>query len=78
MLPPVKCESQKGKLKSGGVCVCTAEADTLLSWVLVLTLSLGELLKESLPQRSKLTVNIKPAYAGSETFLKTSWVRSVL
>lgn len=45
MLPPVKCQSQKGKLKSGGVHVCTSGHEKLLSWVLVLTPSLGELLK---------------------------------
>lgn len=43
MLPPEKAESQKDKEKCRGVCLCAAGHEKLLSWVLVLTLNLGEL-----------------------------------
>lgn len=45
MLPPEKCEYQKDKDKCGGVYLCTVSHEKLLSWVLVLTLSLGELIE---------------------------------
>lgn len=45
MLPPEKCDSQEDKEECGGVHLCTAGHEKLLSWVLVMTLSLGELLE---------------------------------
>lgn len=45
MLPPEKRESQKDKEKRGGVHLCTVGHEKLLSWILVLTLSLRELLQ---------------------------------